>query len=296
MIFYIMPAILIIFIKKNVMELFRLNKIAIYFIALLTTIVYSCGSEIKDSDKPKVETVQELHKPIESDIKPQKRDIQYLAKNGYVTVTGKGLNTYAKMELRVLNKSKFDLEIIIPAGTFFDNPVNESQDLILLENYPVDLSAGMEKTIEVSTACTNANWSVPGADENWPMVPAPKNLGLALDFYGKHENSLNSYLAKKNPEKLGTEEGRKRFKQVVIWYYMGNDYAAIKNMLVQNVFHNDVASAELFLNSVQNEAQNIATLIRNRDSTGLKSLIKNASKSSIDRGINGLRKLRQKLD
>lgn len=278
------------------MELFRLNKITIYFIALLTTIIYSCGSEIKESKPPEIVAVDELRVPIEPEISPRKMDIQYLAEMGYITVTGKGLKTYTKMELRLFNKSSFDLKIIIPAGTFFDNPVNLSQDLILLENYSVDLNAGMKQSIEVSTACTNANWSVPGSDENWPMVSAPKNLGLALDFYGKHESSLNSYLAKKNPEKLGTEEGRKRFKQVVIWYYMGNDYASIKNMLVENVFHNDVASAEKFLNSIQDEAQNIATLIRNRDSAGLQTMIKNATKSSIDRGINGLRNLRQKLN
>lgn len=278
------------------MELFRLNKIAICFIALLTTIIYSCGSEIKESKPPEIVAIDELRAPIEPEISPRKMDIQYLAEMGYITVTGKGLKTYTKMELRLFNKSSFDLKIIIPSGTFFDNPVNLSQDLILLENYSVDLNAGMKQSIEVSTACTNANWSVPGSDENWPMVSAPKNLGLALDIYGKHESSLNSYLAKKNPEKLGTEEGRKRFKQVVIWYYMGNDYASIKNMLVQNVFHNDVASAEKFLNSIQDEAQNIATLIRNRDSAGLQTMIKNATKSSIDRGINGLRNLRQKLD
>ena len=225
-----------------------------------------------------------------------KNDFESLVKNRIISIKGTGLKTYKSLKVTIVNQSENDLHVKVPAGTFFKNPNPRGQSLIMLEPYTVYVPAQSNTAWNASTACTNAGWKLPGTDDNWPLEKAPKNLDIALRFYGNHQQSIDAYLARKNPEKLGSKEQQKRFKQVVIWYYMGNSYAEIKNMLAESVFHNDIAKAEDYLNSVKEDAQDISNLIRNQDKNGLKALLKNRTQSTIQQSSARMKKFRNRFN
>lgn len=264
------------------------NKIILITLFIITAGFCSCNPKRAQKSAKNI-----VNKPQNKEIK---YDFESLVKRRIISIKGTGQKTYKSLKVTIVNQSENNLHIEVPAGTFFKNPNPKGQSLIMLEPYTVYIPAQSNTAWNASTACTNAGWKLPGTDDNWPIKKAPKNLDIALRFYGNHQQSIDAYLARKNPEKLGSKEQQKRFKQVVIWYYMGNSYAEIKNMLAESVFHNDIAKAEDYLNSVKEDAQEISNLIRNQDKNGLKDLLKKRTQSAIQQSSNEMKKLRNRFN
>lgn len=203
---------------------------------------------------------------------------------GLVSISGQGLNTYRQIEVTLINLSNRTLELELDAGMYFDNPRAQSQNLILLQDTDIRLTPHQSIKRMMSSACTNASWSVPQSDNNWPVAKVPKNLDAALKFYGEHEAKINAYLKKKNPEELGTSEQQKRFLQVAIWAYMDDNPEDIRRMLAQEVFQNDIDKANQFFDATYSEAREISDMMKRRDSESMKLWIKEKGNEILQEG------------
>lgn len=226
------------------------NRLSAVFAATLLILVTGCGPS----------TIKERYSEAQ--------------RRGHARATAQGTGTYKSVVVSIENLTDDYLDLEVDAGIFFANPDNRAQSLITTQDVPrVKIDPKETAQFTLNSACTDASRSVPLKDGPWPQANAPKSLDLALLFYGEHDALIGRHLAKKNPERLGTEEQRRHFQQVMIWAYMGNDYDQILNMLTQNVYHNDIASARAWLDQVHAEAQRVASLIRERDADGIQSWI-----------------------
>jgi hypothetical protein len=203
---------------------------------------------------------------------------------GLIQVKGQGLGTYKEIELAFENTSNQDLSISMEAGSYFQNPESGSQNLITLSATVIEVKKDGTTRTTLPSACTNAGLRVPGRQSGWALDGAPKELDLALRFYGKHEEKIGKFLAKKNPQELGTPEQRQAFLQVAIWTYLGDNPQDIINLLAQEVFHNDIQKAKNFFESVRADAAEIAEMMRNRDADALKAWLEAATEVAIERG------------
>lgn len=246
------------------------------WVVVCVVLFSSCGAD-SSSDEPRSNTST-------SSITSFKGSLTEALNLGLIEVNGQGLGTYRELEVGVTNRTNQELVIDFEAGTFFDNPKSRSQNLIALEDASFRVRQGTSQSIKVSSACTNAGWSVPGREGNWPVAEAPKGLDQALRFYGRHEDRIGRFLAKKNPEKLGTESQRKSFLQVAIWTYLGDNPEDVIDMLAQEVFHDDIRKARDFYNSVSADARDIADLMRSRDSEAIDAWIREQGSEVLDEG------------
>jgi hypothetical protein len=201
-----------------------------------------------------------------------------------IQVGGQGLGTYKQIELYLENTSDREVQIEVEAGSHFRNPVSSSQNLITLRSEKITLKKGSQERITLPAACTNASLRVPGREGDWKWEQAPKDLDKALRFYGKHEQKIGEFLAKKNPEKLSNPEQRQAFLQVAIWTYLGDNPEDIIGLLAQEVFHNDIQRARDFFDSVREDATRIAEMLRNRDDEAIKSWLRAATEELLLRG------------
>jgi len=224
-----------------------------------------------------------------------------------ITVSAQGLGTYKQLDVVLENSSESKITIIIPAGSHFQNPIDAEQSLISSEgSAEITLQVGETKKVTVATFCTNAKQQVPGNQSGWAYEAAYQGgLDEVISFYGNHAVLIDQWLEKKNPEKFATKEGRMLFFQVVIWSYQGAQYDEIVNMLSQDVFADDLTAAKLWLDEVYQEAEEIAQLIKNKDSEGLEKWAKDKllalipSNKEIDNAVgkakDGLNNLRDRL-
>ena len=224
-----------------------------------------------------------------------------------ITVSAQGLGTYKKLDVVLENSSDSNITLTIPAGSHFQNPIDEEQSLITSESSAeIILQAGDSKTVEVATFCTNAKRQVPGSQSGWVYEAEYKGgLDEVISFYGKHALLIDQWLEKKNPEKFARKEDRMLFFQVVIWSYQGAEYDDIVNMLSQDVFADDITAAKKWLDEVYKEAVEIAQLIKKKDSEGLEKWAKEKLLSilpsdkeldqAVDKAKDGLNNLRNRL-
>jgi hypothetical protein len=271
-----------------------------FIIALFVFIALACSSGKKGEE---VNTI-----PEKASIDPNKTyTLKEAASFEEVTVSAQGLGTYKKLAVVLKNSSESSITLVIPAGSHFQNPIDEEQSLITSESSAeIILQAGDSKTVEVATFCTNAKRQVPGSQSGWVYEAEYKGgLDEVISFYGKHALLIDQWLEKKNPEKFARKEDRMLFFQVVIWSYQGAEYDDIVNMLSQDVFADDITAAKKWLDEVYKEAVEIAQLIKNKDSEGLEKWAKDKllaiipSNKQIDNAVgkakDGLNNLRDRL-
>lgn len=222
-----------------------------------------------------------------------------------VAIKANGLGTFRELEIFVLNKSAHDLKLNVPSGLFFENPDSNAQSLLTCKKIGnIEIKQNDSFKLKIASVCTNVQLHIPGFLKNWKFIPNYKGgIDEILSFYGNHEFAINTWLKKKNPEKFETETQRQLFLQVVIWAEEGGNYAQILAMLKNDVFQGDINKAKEWLDSIYNEAREIAGFIKKKDSEGLKKWCKKAisdilpKKQDIKKGINNsIEKLKNKLN
>ena len=276
--------------------------INIIIVSTLSPLV-GCGGTLIESDGDP-QTI--LNEPTEVIIDEENSEIVYESSNfvgslseatasDLVSVTGTGMDTYKTISVVMVNRSSKELKVTMNAGTFFQNPSNSSQSLITTQVFVVEIAPDETKKVTVPSACTNAQLMIPGENDNWPVSQAPDGLDNALKFYGIHEARIGNFLAKKNPEKLGTMEGRRAFLQVAIWNYTGNKSEDIIEMLANHVFEHDVTRAQLFYREVSEDAQRFAQLLRDKDDNALRQWVHEQSELLEERGKAKVKEARNRI-
>lgn len=266
---------------------------------VLLFIVFSLFRSKPDDDSKdntNKDAVEQRERRRDNNNLPDEMKLNEALRKGAITYSFNSRSTYREAILTVNNQSDEDFDLEIDAGLFFKNPDVNRQSLIILSDIDKRIGPNEQVDILLSTGCTDAGKSVPRPITNWDNVEAPKNLDVALGYYGEYEGSIAKWLKKKNPEKLGSSAQQKRFKQVVIWSYMGNDYNQILNMLADNVFHDDIASAKSWLNEIYDEAREISDLIRDRDRNGIKRWLAQKMANAAEGAGEALDRGRRALD
>jgi hypothetical protein len=255
----------------------------------------SCGGNSQES-KTHDETNENVTKP-DPNITYSLKDA--LAGN-FIKISADGNGTYRNIRLNLENKSDASCTLTLPAGLYFENPDEKAQSLITAKKIEtITLSEKQKLSLDVPSFCTNAKQNVPGLLKNWNHNPK-YNGGLdeVIEFYGKYEKGINEWLEKKN-ERFSDENNRMLFFQTVIWYHEGGQYQEILAMLNKDVFKNDIEQAKVWLDEIQQEASQLAQLIKERDSEKIKSWLKEKTlelmptSEQIDEAVN---KGKTKLD
>lgn len=251
--------------------------------------------------------------PIESEVSQEREPTVLEAftgsasealRKGLVQIEGVGLGTFRNLNVELKNDSERPLNLELDAGTYFNNPDDNKQNLILLEDVSLNLAPGESRSEQVASACCNAGLGVPGRIGDWPVAEAPKDLDVALKFLGEYDAEISAYLRQKNPERLGTKEQQNQFKQVLVWAYLGGEYDDMRRMLAQEVFHNETAQAEAFLALTLEDARELAEMLRNRDRAEMvqwiqartRELLNSAGDRARDLGNRGRERLRGLFD
>jgi hypothetical protein len=273
--------------------------ITIFFLA--TIIFTSCGGNSND--------VAPQNKQY-GKIKKQNPNASYSLKdalaNELIKISADGNGTYRNIRIILENKTQNSFRITLPAGIYFENPDIKAQSLITVKKVEdITLTENQKFMLDIPSFCTNVKQRVPGLLKNWNYNPNyDGGLDEVIEFYGIYEKGINEWLEKKN-KKFSDENNRLIFFQTVIWYHEGAQYKEILSMLKNDVFKNDVENAKIWLDDIQQEAFELAQLIKNRDSEKLKSWIKEKVLEvlptseqvdvAIDKGKKNLEKLRNRL-
>ena len=279
---------------KKVMKI-----IATLFVASL--ILTSCGGNSQEG---------EPHDKPNENVKKPDPNITYSLKealaNDFIKISADGKGTYRNIKLNLENKSDASCKLTLPAGLYFENPDDKSQSLITAKKIEIITIDDKQKfSLDVPSFCTNVKQSVPGLLKDWNHNPN-YNGGLdeVIDFYGKYEKGINEWLEKKNKE-FSDENKRMLFFQTVIWYHEGAQYQEILEMLKNDVFKNDIEKAKVWLDNIQQEASQLAQLIKERDSEKIKTWLKEKTleliptseqiDEAVDKGQKRLDKFRNRL-
>lgn len=221
-----------------------------------------------------------------SEISPNSNHVYGLAEAmelGHVRVTASSHGTYREVEYTVVNVSRERIKVRFDAGMYFQNPNSMAQNLVTLQDLgEFSLTSSRSKTVRVASACTNADLAVPGVMGSWSSGDAPLGIDHAVRFYGKHQKTVDKWLAKKNPELFGTADGRQVFLQLVIWAYLDAQYDDILRMLAGTVFKDDLAKAEDFIQQSYESAKEIARLIKERDTRAMAAWARKAIAENVD--------------
>jgi hypothetical protein len=222
----------------------------------------------------------------------------------YITVEGEGMGTYRQIKVNMVNQTNYPIKIDVPAGLFFINPDSSAQSLITAISLSViTLQPKEAVTHIIPSYCTNASQHSPGILKGWKFSHN-YNGGLdeAIAFYGEYQSGIDAWLQKKNPEKFDTEEKRRLFFQVVIWYHEGGSYAQISELLSKDVFGNDILKAKQWLEEIDKEAQELAKIIKYKNIDEIKKWIKDRlsdlfkNNGAIQKGKDRLNDLMQNLN
>jgi len=194
----------------------------------------------------------------------------------YITVEGEGMGTYRQIKVNIVNNTNYPVKIDVPAGLFFINPDSSAQSLITATALSdLKLAPSQESSQVIPSFCTNASQHIPGSLKGWKFSHNYKGgLDEAIEFYGNYQTGIDGWLQKKNPEKFDTEDKRRLFFQVVIWYHEGGNYAQISSLLSKDVFGNDIQKAKQWLDEINNEAQQLAKIIKYKNTEEIKKWIK----------------------
>jgi hypothetical protein len=224
----------------------------------------------------------------------------------FIKISADGNGTYRNIRLNLENKSDASCKLTLPAGIYFENPDDKAQSLITAKKIEIiTLNDKQKFSLDVPSFCTNVQQSVPGLLKNWNHNPN-YNGGLdeVIEFYGKYEKGINEWLEKKNKE-FSDENKRMLFFQTVIWYHEGAQYQEILAMLKNDVFKNDIERAKVWLDNIQQEASELAQLIKERDSEKIKTWLKEKTleliptseqiDEAVDKGKRKLDKFRNRL-
>jgi hypothetical protein len=241
------------------------NKLSLYSGAVLHIIFFlfiAFGSGEEDRPRPinnKIYTIQEA------------------IKLGFISTQGNGRGTFREVELVINNNTSIPIKLSIDAGMYFENPDPASQSLLsALDLGNLTIEGGVQLKKSIPTFCTDATRSIPSYNLNWNL---PSNYNGPLDemilFYGKFQNEINTWLKKKNPNKFSTRESRLRFFQIVIWCANNGNYTRIASMLAQDVFGNDINRANVWLNDIYSEANQLAQIILRKNNNEFLIWIKN---------------------
>ena len=226
--------------------------------------------------------------------------------NDFIKISADGNGTYRNIKLNLENKSDASCKLTLTAGLYFENPDDKSQSLITAKKIDIITIDDKQKfSLDVPSFCTNVKQSVPGLLKDWNHNPN-YNGGLdeVIAFYGKYEKGINKWLEKKNKE-FSDENKRMLFFQTVIWYHEGAQYQEILEMLKNDVFKNDIEKAKVWLDNIQQEASQLAQLIKERDSEKIKTWLKEKTleliptseqvDEAVDKGKKTLDKFRNRL-
>jgi predicted small secreted protein len=273
--------------------------IATLFVASL--ILTSCGGNSKEGEPQ--------DKPHEH-VKQPDPNITYSLKEAlasdFIKISADGNGTYRNIRLNLENKSDASCKLTLPAGIYFENPDDKAQSLITAKKIEIiTLNDKQKFSLDVLSFCTNVQQSVPCLLKKWNHNQN-YNGGLdeVIEFYGKYEKGINEWLEKKNKE-FSDENKRMLFFQTVIWYHEGAQYQEILAMLKNDVFKNDIEKAKVWLDNIQQDASELAKLIKERDSEKIKTWLKEKIleliptseqiDESVDKGKKTLDKFRNRL-
>ena len=239
-------------------------------LVVASLILTSCGGNSK-VDEPKDIQIEDVKKP-DPNITYSLKDA--LA-NDFIKISADGNGTYRNIRINLENKSDGSFKLTLPAGIYFENPDEKAQSLITaIKKEQISLSDKQKISLDVPSFCTNVKQSVPGFLKNWNHNPNYKGgLDEVIEFYGKYEKGINEWLEKKNKE-FSDENKRMLFFQTVIWYHEGGQYQEILTMLENDVFKNDIEKAKVWLDNIQQDASELAQLIKERDSENIKNWLK----------------------
>ena len=249
-----------------------MKKVITIFCSLLITsiiLISCCGNKEKNDDNPK---------PEGNDPRPEP-NVTYSLKDAlakdFVKISADGKGTYRSISLNLENNSDANISISLPAGIYFINPDNTAQSLITAKkNENILLNNKQKISLDFLSFCTNIKQKVPGILKNWSYQSNyDGGLDEVIEFYGKYETGINIWLEKKN-KRFSTEENRMLFFQTVIWYHEGGQYIEILGMLKNDVFKNDIEQAKIWLDEIHKQADELAQLIRERDSKKIKAWLK----------------------
>lgn len=227
--------------------------------------------------------------------------------NNFVKISADGKGTYRSIGLNLENNTDADISVSLPPGIYFENPDNAAQSLVTAQRYKSILLNNKQKiSLDVASFCTNVKQKVPGELKDWRYKSNyDGGLDEVIEFYGKYENGINEWLEKKN-KRFATEENRLLFFQTVIWYHEGGQYSEILGMLKNDVFKNDIEQSKLWLDEIHEEANELAQLIRERDSRNIKSWLKQKTlallptpeqiDNTVEKGKKRLDRIRDRLN
>lgn len=279
----------------------KITLILLIFIAS-SSIIISCGDDSEKGTEQVLHTTQNITKPD-----PNKTYLlkDVLASN-LIKISADGNGTYRNIRLNIENNSDASLNISLPAGLYFENPDDNAQSLMTAKRIDkITLNGEQKLSLDVPSFCTNVNQSVPGCLKNWKYIPT-YNGGLdeIIKFYGRYEEGINQWLQKKN-QIFSSEEKQLLFLQIVIWYHEGGEYLAILSMLKNDVFRNDIEQAKVWLDAIQEEASELAQLLKERDSEKIKTWLKQKTlevipsseqvDNVIEKGKNKLNRFRDRV-
>lgn len=246
----------------NVLErlLKALNYVAVFILALASGV--SCEEKY---DHQPVAVIEETI-PTETRLLPDDSKTYKLSDaiaSDFIDMKAEGMGTFQKIHIAIKNTSDGPIKIEIPAGLYFVNPDGASQSLITAyKKETMFLNAKEATSFNISSYCTNVKLKIPGTEKGWEFNSEYKGgLDEVVAFYGKHEKGINKWLEKRNPM-FAQESRRLAFFQTVIWMYEGGNYDQILGMLSKDVFKNDIEIAKSFLNTIQAQAQEIASLLK----------------------------------
>jgi hypothetical protein len=247
-----------------------------YFFALtiLFTILSGCKEESKKTDE-----TDKNPPPVNQPVLPEKGkvyDLKEALSLNFIEVQGEGMGTYRQIKVHIKNITAEEIQLHIPAGLYFINPDSASQSLITAISLPdLTLMPSKENTQVLPSYCTNASQHIPGTLTGWKFSHNYSGgLDEAIEFYGNYQTGIDGWLQKKNPEKFATDDSRRLFFQVVIWYHEGSNYAQISNMLSKDVFGNDIKKAKQWLDEINKEAKQLAEIIKYKNTEEIKKWIK----------------------
>jgi hypothetical protein len=121
------------------------------------------------------------------------QDITTLLEEGIIEVEAKGIDI-TKVKLRIRRILEFDLNVIIPAGTYFESESANIQNMISIRTETIKLNNDTWQEKEILAGCANRERIVPGPNHTFNIKISPNQyelylLSRILDEY-KYSNSI----------------------------------------------------------------------------------------------------------
>jgi hypothetical protein len=165
--------------------------------------------------------------------------------NSEINVGCKSSSSYKSIRVDIQNRANRSYDFEIPCGTYFENGRSNEQNLVVLFSETVYIEDGQKRSVEVTTACMNADKASPSSHSNW-RIKNDKALGDLIRFY--HENrSIVAIMT--GDEFHSTRSKQADFLQMSVWAYFNADKKHILNFATKYMFEGDKEQAELFVDT-----------------------------------------------